>query len=158
MELRGANALDAGADHVLELQPLTENGQERFDAAGPHGFAAGASPEAAGRLPFGDDTPELPKNLLLLHTDNMLPTAVRLRTMFVLNLAFIMERADEAVLPAGGPPRPCTQAPAALHAWSEAQCMRCRPQGRCVVEKPVSGRPEASSKLGTAFIDREQVG
>ncbi|KAK9838092.1 hypothetical protein WJX81_000768 [Elliptochloris bilobata] len=30
----------------------------------------------------------------------MLPSAVRIRTMLVLNLAFIMERADEAVLPA----------------------------------------------------------
>jgi len=159
MELRGANALDAGTDHVLELQPLRENGQERFDAAGPHGFAAGASPAAAGRLPFGDDdTPELPKNLLLLHTDNMLPTAVRLRTMFVLNLAFIMERADEAVLPAGEAARPCAQAPATLRACIGARGTRCRQQGRCLPEVLVSGWAEAGSKLDTAFISREQVG
>ena len=89
------------AHHVVELQPLRESGAESSDAAGAPGFA-GASPPGGARMPYGSaDKPEQANGLLLLHQDNMLPSAVRVRTMLVLNLAFIMERADEAVLPAG---------------------------------------------------------
>ena len=90
------------AHHVLELQPLRKSGAESSDASGAPGFA-GASPPGAARMPYGStEKPEQANGLLLLHQDNMLPSAVRIRTMLVLNLAFIMERADEAVLPAGG--------------------------------------------------------
>lgn len=89
------------AHHVVELQPLRESGAESSDAAGALGFT-GASPPGGARMPYGSaEKPEQANGLLLLHQDNMLPSAVRIRTMLVLNLAFIMERADEAVLPAG---------------------------------------------------------
>ena len=95
------------AHQVLELQPLCANGVERSEQSHDPPAFAGASPESGMRLLYADEKPEQANNLLLLHQDNMLPTAVRIRTMLVLNLAFIMERADEAVLGGAGVARRC---------------------------------------------------
>ncbi len=95
------------AHQVLELQPLCQNGVERSEQSHDPPAFAGASPESGMRLLYADEKPEQANNLLLLHQDNMLPTAVRIRTMLVLNLAFIMERADEAVLGGAGVARRC---------------------------------------------------